>query len=253
MQSSDSRVFDSAYQSVYLSTALNALVSQTLPPDRCVTGFHEADLEVPFITRDDVVDEPDTGLLLWAAAARKAGLDRFRTVLIHPSLRFTIPKTQVAVRRVLAHTPSVVVAEKAGVSVAVLILGVEGDVSVYACEPVRYRPIGAGSAMEAVRHLRHVVMEGLALVERVPEVTDQFRNMPWRDWQADFTQMDLPSGFFHSEVLGNAMTAAIRVHADMSPVLAPGTVQPTELGQVLAALHQAAGDVVTTATRDSAI
>lgn len=236
---------------VLTATALNALTSRSLPPDEVTTAFDNMD--VPFITEDtSEVAQTHTGLILWASAARKLGITRFRTVLIHPSLRFTVPKTAPSTLSTFATAPAAIIGERAGTSAVVVVPGAEGNTSAYGCAPVPYTPLGAHSAPEAIRHLRQIVLDGLRLVERDPSIATEFRNFPWRDWQEEVADSHAPSGFFALPAFEAATRAAVDIHEAMRPVLAPATAQPPEFGQLLAHLHQAAADVVTTATRDSA-
>lgn len=239
------------FQTVLVTTALNTCVARTLPPDSVATIFYDAGFEVPVINDDAVLGEPHTGLLLWAAAAREFGVDRFRTELIHPALTLTVPQVSREHSRVVAQAPAVIVAEVSGESRAVLVVHAEGNVDVFPCAHVPYAPLGARSGAEAVRHLRQVVMRGLSLVER--GIADEFRNLPWRDWQEDFAGEHRRAGsFFMDSAAEVACFSAVDIHSAMRPDLAPAAVEPPELGELLAQLHGAAHDVVTTTTRESA-
>lgn len=234
-----------------LATALNVLVRRSVAPDSIVQGFHDAGLDVPFIHDDTVVNEPGTGLILWASSARTYGFDRFRTVLIHPALVLTVPQVDRAYSRAVAQAPAVVVGEVDGVAHAVLVLHAEGLVEVVPSAHVPYAPLGARSASESIRHLRQVVMRGLSLVEQ--GIAEDFKQLPWRDWQADFVDTSAGGlGFFTDPHLAKACLSAVDIHSQLRPVLAPRAVEPPELGDLLANLHAAASDVVTTATRESA-
>lgn len=239
------------FHTVHVATALNACVERILPPDSVVTIFQDAGFEVPFIHEDAVLGESRTGLLLWAAAARESGFDRFRTVLVHPALALTVPQVAREYSRVVAQAPAVIVAEVAGESRAVLVVHAEGNVDVFPCAHVPFAPLGMRSVPEAVRHLRDVVMQGLSLVER--GIADEFRNLPWRDWQEEFAGEHRRAGsFFMDSTVEAACFSAVDIHCALRPVLAPLAVEPQELGSLLAQLHTAAHDVVTTTTRESA-
>ena len=247
------------FATVLTSIALNALLRRRAAPDTVVEAFANSGLDQPLIVADEVTgaDVP-AGLLLWANAARRHGIDRTRTVLIHPSLAYTVPKVAPAVRAGLARAQAVIVAEAAGTSAAVLTVGAEGVTHVWECARVPYTPLTSQSAGEAVRELRQVVMAGLETVEDLAaEIDAHVRNFAWRDWQAELTAQRAEAqaagliSLLPDQHTAQTLLTALKIHRAFQPILAPAGIQPPQLGALLADLHARAGEVITAVTRDA--
>lgn len=239
----------------------NALLARTVGPDTVVQTWEDAGMPVPFVLHDALGGEPE-GLLLWVARARRAGVAALRFVPVHPTLPYTVPKVDPADHRAIAGARAVAVAHLAGAGSfgparAVVLLGPEADVRVVDCARVAFAPLGVTSPGEAVRALRETVMSGLSLVEGqgpdvdIPSAVSQ---AAWRDWQADMSKPGLRdelAPYVADPRYAGPLHAALEIHELMSPILAPQTVGPPEVGALLGRLHRAAADVLSTATLPS--
>ncbi|MYM18970.1 hypothetical protein GSY69_02990 [Brevibacterium sp. 5221] len=243
----------SALPTLLTSLALAALVEHRIAPDHAVSLFADSEEPVPFALADPALGGQPRGLLLWAADARAAGIDGFRCQLVHPSLPYAVPRVDRALARPIARAGAVIVAEAAGTARAVLVLDDEGGFTAAECAPVPYAPLFSASAAEAVRELRQTVMEGLGTVERLGRrAPEAVRGLAWRDWQADMGGPGLRdelSALLPDPAQAMPLHAALDIHDALSPILAPATLEPPELGHLLARLHPAAADVVATITR----
>lgn len=239
---------------VFLAASLRALLTGTCSPDAVVEAYDRADAPVPLIVDDPVIssDLPQ-GLLLWAAEARRSGIDSAYSVLLHPTLPHRVPRTDKEHRRALARSSSVTVLEAEGTSRALVLLSADAAARVIPTAPVRTAPLGSVSAPEAVRALRECTMEGVGLVEELgDELPENLRQAPWRDWQADLAVGRLSESIgalLDEPRYAASLVTAFEIHSMLRPVLAPHTLQPPRFGEMLARLHAAAAAVVTAVTR----
>lgn len=249
---------DTTLATLLTTLAVDAVLDRRISPDDCAQVFLDAGHPVPIVLDDEVFGTAvPTGLLLLIPALRTSGVDRLRISLVHPSLAHSVPRVPRETRRRIAGVPAVAVAERDGHSAAVIVLDAEAGLSVLECASVRYSTLDVVSVAEAARTLREVVMGGLALIEGLDtHVPDAIRNLQWRDWQADMSRPAVRgelAALLRTPAHAPLLHTAIDIHHAMSPVLAPASLQPPELGAMLHRLHTAAASVVTAITRENGI
>lgn len=230
--------------SFLLTLAINHRLRRSLPPDEVSQAFLDADREVPLIVHDEVfhTDGP-TGLLLFVAALESSGITHARLALGHPSLPHTTPPVAKEDRLRIGRHPAPIVLHKGTHTAAILLLGAEENVEVIACAETIFHPVTVQTPAEALRRLRLLVMEGLALVESI-DVPTEWRQGPWRDWQEELGTAHPLSALIPREADARAIYAAIDIHDRMRNVLAPATISPPQFGELLSRLHPAAADYI---------
>lgn len=235
---------DLTTDSLLLTLAINHRLHSTLAPDEVSAAFLDDERDVPLIVSDEVFDTSSpTGLLLFIAEASAAGITHARLALQHPSLpRTTPPVDKVDRLKVGRHTAPIVL-HAGSHQAAVVLLGAEANVEVIACADTTFRPVTVGTAAEALRRLRLLVMEGLNLIETI-EVPATWREGPWRDWQEELSTNHPISRLIPSLADARAISAALDIHDRMRTVLAPATIAPPEFGDLLSRLHPAAADYI---------
>lgn len=249
---------DTALATLLTSLALTAHLGGRLGPDALAQTFLDAELPVPLVLEDEVFDaEAPTGLLLAAPALRAAGVDRVRLALVHPTLPLRVPRVEKEARRAIARSSAVAVAEVRHESRAVLVLDAEANIRILPCARVPYATVDTVSVPEAARALRESVMAALSIVETLDaQVPESIRNLQWRDWQADMSDGAARgelTGLLASPEHAIVLHAALDIHHAFSPVLAPASLQPPELGSALDRVHKAAAAVITAVSRDNGV
>jgi hypothetical protein len=233
--------------------SVNALLDGRTSPDSVVETFLADEAPVPFVVEDALGGGP-AGLLLWVGQARRSGIAALRFVPVHPSLPYTVPAVDPAHARVIAAARAVAVAHGPGdfggygPARAVLVLGADAEVRVLDCARVPFAGLGVVTAAEACRRLRETVMAGLRIVESTPGIPEAIANAAWRDWQADMSSSirDGIAALLPAPRYAGAVHAALDIHESMSPILAPLSIAPAQVGALLSQLHRAAADVLTT-------
>jgi hypothetical protein len=235
---------DQTTDSLLLTLAMNHRLRSTLPPDEVTSAFLDDDRDVPLIVADEVfsTDVP-TGLLLFAAVAAAAGITHARLALHHPSLPHTTPPVGKEARTKVGRHSAPIILHRGDEQAAIALIGAEANVEVIACRPTLFRPVTVGTAAEALRRLRLLVMEGLTLVETI-DVPEEWRQGPWRDWQEELSLTHPISRLIPTEADSRAIYAALDIHHRMASVLAPATVAPAQFGALLSQLHPAAANYI---------
>ena len=235
---------DLTTDSLLLTLALNHRLRSTLAPDEVTSAFLDDDRDVPLIVSDEVFGSSvPTGLLLFAAVAAAAGITHARLALHHPSLPHTTPPVDRTARTQVGRHSAPVVLHRGDEQAAIALIGAEANVEILACQPTVFRPVTVGSAPEALRRLRLLVMEGLNLIETI-EVPEEWRQGPWRDWQEELSTLHPISRLIPTEADSRAIYAALDIHQRMRTVLAPATISPPRFGALLSQLHPAAADYI---------
>ncbi|SDS67474.1 hypothetical protein SAMN04489752_2235 [Brevibacterium siliguriense] len=159
---------DLTTDSLLLTLALNHRLRSTLPPDEVTSAFLDDDRDVPLIFSDEVFGSSvPTGLLLFIAEAAAYGITHARLALHHPSLPHTTPPVDRTARTKVGRHTAPVVLHRGDEQAAIALIGAEANVEILACRPTVFRPVTVGTAAEALRRLRLLVMEGLNLIETI--------------------------------------------------------------------------------------
>lgn len=259
---------------VLFATAVTARLADRAAPDTVSEAFIGAGLPVPLIVSDTVFAPPagtgaevPAGLLLWVPGLRRAGAVRVRAEPVHPSLPLRVPRMdrdgRRATARASARTRALCVVEDAdGTALAVVAIGLEGDVTVVPCSPSVYAPVDHTTPAEASRRLRESVMHALAAVEahspEQPEQSDDsLADLPWRDWQADLsgshdgTRYAALASLTGDHDAARSLHIALHVHGSLSSLAVPAQTGGPVIGPALADVHSAAARVITALTRIS--